>query len=92
MQFEHDYHENCCLVTQKSIQGDIKRVRSMLADGVLFFYSVPGKNTTELLMADIESYVFDEKTGMPKKQQRDDTIDSLEYATKLYYDVPLAVI
>lgn len=92
LQFEHDYHENCCLVTQKSIQGDIKRVRSMLADGVLFFYSVPGKNTTELLMADIESYVFDEKTGMPKKQQRDDTIDSLEYATKLYYDVPLAVI
>lgn len=92
LQFEHDFGENCCLVTQKSIAGDIKRVRSMLADGVLFFYSVPGKNTTELLMADIEGYVFDEKTGMPKKQQRDDTIDSLEYATKLYYDVPLAVI
>ena len=92
LQFEHDFGENCCLVTQKSITGDIKRVRSMLADGVLFFYSVPGKNTTELLMADIEGYVFDEKTGLPKKQQRDDTIDSLEYATKLYYDVPLAVI
>lgn len=91
LQFEHDFGEDCCLVTQKSITGDIKRVRSMLADGVLFFYSVPGKNTTELLMADIEGYVFDEKTGMPKKQQRDDTIDSLEYCTKLYYNVPLAV-
>lgn len=91
LQFEHDFGEDCCLVTQKSITGDIKRVRSMLADGVLFFYNAPGRNTTELLMADIEGYVFDEKTGMPKKQQRDDTIDSLEYCTKLYYNVPFAI-
>lgn len=91
LQFEHDFHEPCQKVTNKSIMGDIKRVRSMLSDGVLFFYSVPGRNTTEKLLQDIEGYVFDEKTGMPKKQQRDDTIDSLEYATKLYYDVPLMV-
>lgn len=91
LQFENDFGEDCRLVTQKSITGDIKRIRSMLADGVLFFYSVPGKNTTELLMSDIESYVFDEKTGLPKKRQRDDTIDSLEYVTKLYYNAPLSV-
>lgn len=89
LQFVADFGENCTLVTQKSITGDIKRVRSMLAEGVLFFYSEPTKNTTEILMADIEAYVFDEKTGMPKKGQRDDTIDSLEYATKLYYNLPL---
>ena len=40
-------------------------------------------------MADIENYVFDEKTNTIKKGQRDDTIDSLEYATKLYYDMPI---
>lgn len=91
LQFQADYGEDCCKVTQKSIQGDIKRVRSMLADGVLFFYSVPGKNTTEVLMQDLEGYVFDDKTNLPKKGQRDDTIDSLEYVTKLYYNAPLAV-
>lgn len=92
LQFEHDFHEACSKVTNKSIAGDIKRVRSMLADGVLFFYNAPGKNTTAKLIEDIEGYVFDEKTGLPKKGQRDDTIDSLEYATKLYYNVPLEVV
>lgn len=88
-QFVEDYGEDCRKVTNKSIEGDIKRVRSMLADGVLYFYSKVGANTTEILLQDIENYVFDEKTGKPKKRQRDDTIDSLEYATKLYYNVPL---
>ena len=43
-------------------------------------------------MQDIENYVFDEKTNQIKKGQRDDTIDSMEYATKLYYDAPLQII
>lgn len=42
-------------------------------------------------MQDIESYVIDEKTNDVKNNQREDTIDSLEYATKLYYDRPLRV-
>lgn len=87
LQFVQDYGEDCKLVTHKSITGDIKRVRSMLSDGVLFFFDAHYVNTRQL-MDDIEGYVFDEKTGMPKKGQRDDTIDSLEYCTKLYYDVP----
>ena len=90
LQFMNDYGEDCLLVTNKSITGDIKRVRSMLNDGVLFFYDAPNVNTRQL-MEDIEGYVFDEKTNLPKKAQRDDTIDSLEYGTKLYYNVPLAM-
>ena len=90
LQFEADtyYTEECEKVTQKNIMGDIKRVRSMLSEGVLLFHIAPNVNT-ERLCADIESYVFDEKTNTIKKDQRDDTIDSLEYATKLYYDNPI---
>ena len=88
LQFVNDYGEDCKLVTNKSITGDIKRVRSMLSDGVLFFYDAKNVNTKQL-MDDIEGYVFDEKTNQPKKGQRDDTIDSLEYGTKLYYNVPI---
>lgn len=43
---------------------------------------------TITLVEDMEAYIGDEDTGKPKKGQRDDTIDSLEYATKLYYDRP----
>ena len=68
--------------------GDVKRVRNMLAEKILLF-NVDGLGNTMTLIEDIENYVFDEKTGDIKKQQRDDTIDSLEYATKLYYNVPL---
>lgn len=90
LQFEEDTHgtEDCQKVTQKNIMGDIKRVRSMLSEGVLFFHIADNVNT-ERLCADIENYVFDEKTNQVKKGQRDDTIDSLEYATKLYYDSPI---
>lgn len=90
LQFEEDTHgtEDCQKVTQKNIMGDIKRVRSMLSEGVLFFHIADNVNT-ERLCADIENYVFDEKTNTVKKGQRDDTIDSLEYATKLYYDSPI---
>lgn len=90
LQFEADTHgtEDCQKVTQKNIMGDIKRVRSMLSEGVLLFHVAPNVNT-ERLCADIENYVFDEKTNQVKKGQRDDTIDSLEYATKLYYDSPI---
>lgn len=90
LQFEADTHgtEECQKVTQKNIMGDIKRVRSMLSEGVLLFHIAPNVNT-ERLCADIENYVFDEKTNQVKKGQRDDTIDSLEYATKLYYDSPI---
>ena len=87
LQFEQDTHENCCLVTQKSIMGDIKRVRSMLSEEVLLFHVDNNVNTMQLIK-DIEAYVFDEKTNSIKKRQRDDTIDSLEYATKLYYNAP----
>ncbi len=90
LQFESDTHgtEDCQKVTQKNIMGDIKRVRSMLSEGVLLFHIADNVNTGTLC-ADIENYVFDEKTNTVKKGQRDDTIDSLEYATKLYYDSPI---
>ena len=88
LQFEQDSGEDTCLVTNKSIMGDIKRVRSMLSEGILLFHNAPDV-TTSTLIADIENYVFDEKTGTVKKQQRDDTIDSLEYATKLYFNTPM---
>lgn len=88
LQFVQDTGEDTCIVTQKSILGDIKRVRSMLAEGILLFHE-DFNVTTNILTRDIENYVFDEKTGDVKKQQRDDTIDSLEYATKLYYNIPM---
>ena len=68
--------------------GDVKRVRSMLSEGILLFH-VDQNVTTMTLIQDIENYVFDEKTKDIKKGQRDDTIDSLEYATKLYYNAPI---
>lgn len=89
LQFMQDSGENTCLVTEKSIMGDVKRVRSMLSEGILLFHTDATNNTMQLVK-DIENYVFDEKTGSIKKGQRDDTIDSLEYATKLYYNTPLA--
>ena len=88
LQFNEDSGEETYLVTNKSIMGDIKRVRSMLSERILFFHLSPNVNTIQLV-EDIENYVFDDKTGDIKKQQRDDTIDSLEYATKLYYNAPL---
>lgn len=89
-QFISDTHgmEECIPVQNKSIFGDIKRVRSMLSEGILLFHVDINVNT-ETLITDIENYVGDENTGKPKKGQRDDTIDSLEYATKLYYDAPM---
>lgn len=89
LQFMEDTGEECYLVTKKNIMGDIKRVRSMLSDGVLFFHVDEFVNTMQLI-EDMECYVFDEKTNTIKKGQRDDTIDSLEYATKMYYDAPIA--
>lgn len=90
LQFIQDTHglESCVPVRNKSIMGDVKRVRTMLSECVLLFHNDINVNT-EVLMADIENYVFDEKTNTIKKGQRDDTIDSLEYATKLYYDMPI---
>ena len=88
LQFNEDAGEDTYLVTNKSVMGDIKRVRSMLSENILFFH-MDNNVTTEQLVKDIENYVFDEKTGDIKKQQRDDTIDSLDYATKLYYNMPL---
>ena len=71
--------------------GDIKRVRSMLQEKVLLFHvdGEPDEDSAEKLMSDIENYVFDENTNTVKKGQRDDTIDSLEYGTKLIYDMPI---
>lgn len=93
LQFEADTYgnEECINVGNKNIMGDIKRVRSMLSEGVLFFHVDVNVNT-ETLISDIENYVFDEKTNTIKKRQRDDTIDSMEYATKLYYDAPLEIL
>lgn len=88
LQFRNDWGEQCSPITQKSIMGDIKRVRNMLAEGILLFH-VDENVDTMILVNDIENYVFDEKTGDVKKQQRDDTIDSMEYATKLYYNTIL---
>ena len=88
LQFIDDTGEECYLVKNKNIMGDIKRVRSMLSEGILFFH-VDSEGNTMQLIEDMENYVFDEKTNTIKKQQRDDTIDSLEYATKLYYDAPI---
>ena len=89
LQFIEDTGEETYLVENKSIMGDIKRVRSMLSEGILFFHLADNVNTITLV-EDIENYVFDEKTGDVKKQQRDDTIDSMEYATKLYYNAPIS--
>lgn len=93
LQFEADTGgaEECMNVGNKNIMGDIKRVRSMLSEGILLFHNDVNVNT-EQLMQDIENYVFDEKTNQIKKGQRDDTIDSMEYATKLYYDAPLRIL
>ena len=88
LQFMEDSGEDTCLVTNKSIMGDVKRVRSMLSEKLLFFHDDINVNTSQLI-TDIENYIFDERTGDIKKQQRDDTIDSLEYATKLYYNAPI---
>lgn len=90
-QFVEDYGENTCLVTNKSVWGDVKRVRNMLSEGILLFNCTPGTNT-ERLVEDMENYVIDEKTNDIKKNQREDSIDSLEYATKLYFDRPLGRI
>ncbi len=93
LQFEADTHgtEECINVGNKNIMGDIKRVRSMLSEDILLFHADVNVNT-ERLITDIENYVFDEKTNTIKKGQRDDTIDSMEYATKLYYDAPLEIL
>lgn len=88
LQFVEDTGEECYLVTNKSIMGDVKRVRSMLSESILLFHVDRNVNTMQLI-EDIENYVFDEKTNQIKENQRDDTIDSLEYATKLYYDAPI---
>ena len=89
LQFMEDTGEECYLVTKKNILGDIKRVRSMLSESILLFHVDDEVNTMQLI-EDMENYVFDEKTNTIKKGQRDDTIDSLEYATKMYYDAPIA--
>ena len=91
LQFIEDTGEIVYLVENKSIMGDIKRVRSMLSEGILLFHVAENVNP-EILINDIENYVFDPKTGDVKKQQRDDTIDSMEYATKLYYNTPITVM
>lgn len=88
LQFIEDTNEECYLVKNKNVLGDVKRVRSMLSEGLLLFH-VDERNNTMTLIEDMENYVFDEKTNKIKPQQRDDTIDSLEYATKLYYDSPM---
>lgn len=87
-QFVDDYGEETCLVEKKSIWGDVKRVRNMLSEGILYFHCAPNVNTITLV-EDIENYVIDERTNDIKKNQREDSIDSLEYATKLYYDCPI---
>jgi formate C-acetyltransferase len=61
LQFVQDTGEDTCIVTQKSIMGDVKRVRSMLAEGLLLFHE-DFNVTTDVLTRDIENYVFDEKT------------------------------
>ena len=90
LQFVADTGEECLLVGNKNVMGDVKRVRSMLSEGILLFHCDINVNTMQLV-EDIENYVFDEKTNKIKAQQRDDTIDSMEYATKLYSDAPLQV-
>lgn len=89
LQFRQDSGEPTGHVSKKNIWGDVKRVRSMLSDDILHFMVTPF-NTTQKLCDDLENYIIDEKTNDIKKGQRDDTIDSLEYATKLYYDRPIA--
>lgn len=85
--------ENCMPVRNKNIMGDVKRVRSMLQERILLFHvDNTDPDGCEKLMKDIEDYVFDEKTNTIKKGQRDDTIDSLEYGTKLIYDMPIETI
>lgn len=93
LQFESDTFgtEECYNVSNKQIIGDIKRVRNMLSEGILLFH-VDVNVETEILLCDMENYIYDDKTNSVKKGQRDDTIDALEYATKLYYEAPLSII
>lgn len=89
--FETNGTEDCQPVRQKSVMGDIKRVRSMLQERALLFHKdgVFDVDDCEKIESDIENYVFDTRTNAIKKGQRDDTIDSLEYATKALYDIPI---
>lgn len=89
-QFREDSGEPCTIVRNKSVWGDVKRVRSMLSEGILFFHNSQNV-TTDILMRDIEGYIIDPNTNDIKSNQREDTIDALEYATKLYYDRPIEV-
>lgn len=89
-QFREDSGEPCVTVKDKSVWGDIKRVRSMLSEGILFFHVGEGSNT-DIVMTDIEGYIIDPNTNDVKDGQREDTIDALEYATKLYYDRPIKI-
>lgn len=90
-QFREDSGEQCALVRNKSVWGDIKRVRSMLSEGILYFHCAENVST-EIVMQDIEGYIIDPKTNDLKAGQREDTIDALEYATKLYYDTSYQIL
>ena len=87
-QFREDSGEPCVTVKNKSVWGDIKRVRAMLSENILFFHVGEGSHT-DIVMTDIEGYIIDPNTNDIKDGQREDTIDALEYATKLYYDRPV---
>lgn len=89
-QFREDSGAACKAIWDKSIMGDIKRVRTMLDTGSLLFYD-DGENGVDRLLLDMQDYMFDERTSLPKKGQRDDTIDALEYATKPCYDTTIVV-
>src|SRR5699024_11400456 len=44
-----DYGEVTVFVKKKSIWGDVKRVRNMLSEGLLYFHVAPDVNTETLL-------------------------------------------
>lgn len=69
--------------TNKMILRDTNRLRVLLRNKVLRFVLKEG-NGVQAFVDEIENYVYDEKSGEIKKNQRDHGIDALKYGTLLY--------
>ena len=74
--------------TDKMILRDTNRLRVLMRNGVLRFNIQPD-NAVGAFVDEIENYIYDEKSGEIKKNQRDHGIDALKYGTLLYEDTKI---
>ena len=74
--------------TDKMILRDTNRLRVLLRNDVLMF-NVDTDNAVQCFVDEIENYVYDEKSGEIKKNQKDHAIDMLKYGTLLYEDTKI---